>query len=64
MGRIIAAGRRLEKRTAHKLIQWLSKRYFYHGTILDTNWPNAGCLKVERLVVRNQYGQTHEWGKP
>lgn len=61
MQRIYLAWLRFEKRTAHRLIRWLSKRYFYHDTILDTDWPNVPILKVVSLVVRNHVGQIHEW---
>jgi len=60
MKRIYWAFRRLEKRTAHRLIEWLARRYGWHNTILDTNIPNVPFLKCENITVRNGYGQRHE----
>ena len=51
--------KRAEKRAGKRLIERLIRRYGWHNTVLDTKVPNVPFLKVERLVVRNGYGQTH-----
>lgn len=50
---------RFRRRAAHKWIEWMIKRHHWHGVVLDTNTPNAPCLRVKTLVVINQYGQEH-----
>lgn len=42
------------------LIARLIRHFHWHNTILDTNVPNVGCLKVKSLIVVNSYGQEHK----
>jgi hypothetical protein len=50
---------RWHRRSMHKLINFLIKRYGWHNTVLDSNIPNVKCLRLKSITVVNQYNQEH-----
>lgn len=50
---------RWHRRLMHRQINYLVKKYKWHNTVLDTNIPNVGCLKVKSITIVNQYNQEH-----
>jgi hypothetical protein len=48
---------RAYKRAAYRRIERLIAKHRWHGTVLDTQVPNAPCLRVKSLIVINSYGQ-------
>jgi hypothetical protein len=50
---------RWHRRSMHKLINFLVKRYGWHNTVLDSNIPNVKCLRLKSITVVNQYNQEH-----